>query len=108
MRENTILPVGYEASKPDYDYGSNITLHIFNLTGEAERTVYNTEGERIFTVKGKKNGDTLSFFLDKLPKGAKILLRNVSSVSEVTGANTELSDLGTLLILKDNEITVKL
>jgi hypothetical protein len=70
--------------------------------------VYNTEGERIFTVKGKKNGDTLSFFLDKLPKGAKILLRNISSVTHVAGADYESCRLGILLTVNDTEIKVEL
>ncbi len=108
VRENTILPIGYERSKPDYDYGKDVTLNVFNITDKAERTVYDAEGNAIFTVNCVKNGDTLGFFLDKLPKGAKILLRNVSSVSSVTGADASSCDLGLLLTLKDKDITVTL
>jgi alpha-D-xyloside xylohydrolase len=108
VRENTILPIGCNKSVPDYDYGENITLHVFNLTKNASRTVYNSDGEYIFTVTGEKNGDTLSFSIDKLPKGARILLRGISNVVSVTGAHCEKCELGTVLILNGNKISVKL
>ena len=108
VRENTILPIGNEKCVPDYDYGCNLTLHVFSLTKNAERTVYDTEGNRIFTVKGERNGEELRFSLDKLPNGAKILLRNINTVSSVLGATSEKSDLGTLLTLNDTEIKVNL
>ncbi|MBR7101571.1 MAG: alpha-xylosidase, partial [Clostridia bacterium] len=108
VRENTVLPMGYEISKPDYDYADNIALHVFNLTDKAERTVYDTDAKPVFTVKCEKKGNTLSFLLDKLPKVAKIILRNIHSVSSVAGADYESCELGISLVLKGNEITVKL
>ena len=107
VRENTILPVGSNKSVPDYDYPEDITLHVFNLTN-AKRTVYGADGEYAFTVNGEKNGDTLSFSFDKLPKGAKILLRGVSDIKSVTGAHCEIRELGALLTLDNTKISVKL
>ena len=107
VRENTILPVGSNKSVPDYDYCEDITLHVFNLTN-AKRTVYGADGEYAFTVNGEKNGDTLSFSFDKLPKGAKILLRGVSDIKSVTGAHCEPCKLGALLTLDNTKISVKL
>lgn len=108
VRENTILPVGYNKLIPDYNYGENTTLHIFNLTKNAKCTVYDAEGEHAFTVIGEKNGDTLSFSFDKLPKGARILLRGISDVTVVKGATCEANELGALLVLNESEISVKL
>ena len=106
VRENTILPVGSEATVPDYDYGKDITLHVFNLENSAERSVYNTDGEHIFTVKGERNENTLTFTFDKMPNGAKILLRGVKEASSVQGATLESTPLGTLLTLNVAEIKV--
>ena len=106
VRENTILPMGSEVSLPDYDYGSDITLHVFNLTDKAERTVYNTEGKSIFTVKCEKNEEAIKFSFDELPKNAKIMLRNISAVSSVNGAESKSSQLGTLLTINDKEVLV--
>jgi alpha-D-xyloside xylohydrolase len=93
---------------PDYDYGTNTTLHVFNLTKNAKCTVYDVDGEHAFTVLGEKNGDTLSFSFDKLPNGAKILLRGISNVASVTGASFKKCELGALLTLTDSEISIKL
>ena len=106
VRENTILPVGSEATVPDYDYGKDITLHVFNLENSAERSVYNTDGEHIFTVKGERNENTLTFTFDKMPNGAKILLRGVKEALSVQGATLESTPLGTLLTLNAAEIKV--
>ena len=106
VRENTILPVGSEATVPDYDYGKDITLHVFNLENSAERSVYNTDGEHIFAVKGERNENTLTFTFDKMPNGAKILLRGVKEASSVQGATLESTPLGTLLTLNVAEIKV--
>ena len=108
VRENTILPQGSQASTPDYDYGDNIVLHVFNLTNCANRTVYDTSGEEIFSVKGERSKDTISFYFDKLPKSAQILLHNIKTVSNVKGADYKLSDKGIILIPNDTEITMNL
>ena len=107
VRENTILPIGSETTRPDYDYGKDITLHVFNLEKCAERIVYDTEGKEIFKINGERNGSTIRFTFDKLPKNAKILLRNINNVSKVNGADIEKCDLGTLLTVKDTEVTVE-
>ena len=107
VRENTILPIGSETTRPDYDYGNDITLHVFNLEKCAERIVYDTEGKEIFKINGERNGSTIRFTFDKLPKNAKILLRNINNVSKVNGADIEKCDLGTLLTVKDTEVTVE-
>ncbi len=108
VRENTILPIGSETTRPDYDYGSGVTLHVFNLEKYAERTVYDTEGREIFKVNGERSGKKLKFTFDKLPNNAKILLRNINEVSNVKGAEVEKCDLGALLTLQDTKITVEI
>ncbi|MBQ8392425.1 MAG: alpha-xylosidase [Clostridia bacterium] len=108
IRENTILPIGKDITRPDYDYGNGITLHIFELNDKAEITVYGTDSNPIFTVKCEKNGNTVRIFLDKLPENAKVLLRNITDIKAVFGAVKEACDLGTVLNLVSKEITVQL
>ena len=108
VRENTILPIGNERSKPDYDYGSDVTLNVFNLSESASCTVFDIEGEQIFTVNGARNGNTITFSFDKLPKNVKILLRNITTVSSTTGATAATCNLGTLLTVTDAKLTVEL
>jgi len=108
VRENTILPIGGTISCPDYDYGRDVTLNVFNLTGKTECTVYGSDSNRLFTVKGERNGNKLSFTLDTLPSGAKILLRNIFSTASVVGADVSSCDLGTMLTITDKNVTVSI
>ncbi len=108
VRENTLLPIGSEITRPDYDYTKDLSLHIFELTDKAETTVFSTDAEPVLNVKAEKKGDTVSVFLDKLYKGTKIVLRNVERISSVTGAEATVSDIGIVLKASDTEIIVKL
>ena len=108
VRENTILPIGSETLVPDYDYGNGVILNVFSLTNAAKCTVYNTDGKELFTVSGENSDNTLRFSFDKLPQNAKILLRNISSVSSVKGATAKYCHLGTALTVNDTEITVQI
>ena len=108
VRENTILPIGGERTKPDYDYASDVTLNVFNLSESASCTVFDTEGEQVFTLNAKRNGNTISFSFDKLAKNVKILLRNINTVSSITGASANSCNLGTLITVDNTTVTVEL
>ena len=108
VKENTILPIGGERTRPDYDYSKDLSLHIFELSDKAEATVYSTDASAILTVKAEKNGGTVSIFLDKLYDGTNIVLRNVNKTSSVKGADVTASDLGIVLKATDTKIVVEL
>ena len=46
--------------------------------------------------------------LDKLPDGAKVLLRNINNIKSVSGAEASTDKLGTLLHLSDKTIVIEL
>ena len=108
VRENTVLPIGGEVKKPDYDYTKDLSLHIFELKDKAEATVFSTDAEPVLKVKAEKNGNTVSVFLDKLYEGTKIVLRNVGKISSVIGADASVSDLGVVLKATNTEIIINL
>jgi alpha-D-xyloside xylohydrolase len=108
VKENTILPIGGERTRPDYDYSKDLSLHIFELSDKAEATVYSTDASAILTVKAEKNGGTVSIFPDKLYDGTNIVLRNVNKISSVKGADVTASDLGIVLKATDTKIVVEL
>lgn len=108
VRENTILPIGNVNNTPVYDYEKGVTLNVFSLTDRAECTVYNTEGEQVFTVTGSRNGEELSFTFNCLPENSSILLRNITSVSNANGATIKQSDKGIILTPTNTQITVQL
>ena len=61
VRENTILPVGSRADRPDYDYTDGLTLRLYQIADGAEvtRTVCNTAGEPVLTAVARRTGDKI-------------------------------------------------
>lgn len=107
-RENSIIPFGADNTKPDYDYAENITLHIFKLKDKANVRSCDTHGNEVLRAEAVREGDMITVSLDKLPDGAKVLLRNINNIKSVSGAEASADKLGTLLHLSDKTIVIEL
>lgn len=61
-RPNTILAVGNNSERPDYDYAEGITLYLVNMEdGKATETaVTDLQGNTVLTVKARRNGKTVT------------------------------------------------
>ena len=61
VRENTILPVGGQDGRPDYDYAEGLTLRIYNLAdgASARREVCGTDGKVFLTAEVCRKGDAI-------------------------------------------------
>ncbi|MGN0652978.1 MAG: hypothetical protein ACI4KN_08250 [Gemmiger sp.] len=108
VRQNTLLPIGACDNTPVYDYGSSLTLRVYSLTDRAERTVFDTHGQKIFTAAAVRKGNTVTVTLDTLPKNLTLLLVNVTKVTDVSGAKAELSPEGILLHAAEQTISYTL
>ncbi len=66
VRENTILPVGKEKERPDYDYTEDLTIRIYQLKdgARAERVIYNTAGEKVLTITAVRTGEEIRVQLE--------------------------------------------
>ncbi len=81
VKPNTILPIGNHDSRPDYDYLTDISYHIFNLSSEAtlHLPVYNIENEQEELIKlVKEDNEIIINRTSKKP--AKFILRNIDHV----------------------------
>lgn len=96
-RENSILPVGGNDSDVEYDYGKDLTLHVFELTGTASCDVVNMKGEHILTVSAKNQDGRVSMSFEGRAEGLKVLLRNVEAVENLSGAAAQKTEQGLLL-----------
>ena len=70
---------------------------IFALKDEASFTVYDSKAEKMLTVKAVKKDGKVTVSFDGRAENLKIVLRNVNSVSDVTGAVAHPGDLGMVL-----------
>ena len=110
VRENSILPMGADDQNVEYDYGKDLTLHVFQLKNQAAADVKDKDGKDLLTVTGKNENGTLRFAFTGKAENLRILLRNVFEVSSVSGAEMEQTEQGILLSVNGdlNEITVKM
>ena len=61
IRPNTILPLGTNDQRPDYDYADGVTLVVSSFTDGAETTVEipDLKGETVMTATAKREGDQI-------------------------------------------------
>ena len=96
-RENSIIAIGANNQEPDYDYGKDLTLHVFELSDKASAKITDSRGNDMLSVCAKNEGGRVTIHFDGRAEGLKVLLRNVKSVSNLTGATAEAHEFGTLL-----------
>lgn len=101
-RENSILPIGANNQQPDYDYGKDLTLHVFELSDRADATVTDSKGADMLQVTAKNENGCVSIHMEGKAEDLSILMRNVRSVSDVHGAVASEHELGTLLTVDAN------
>lgn len=63
VREHSIIAIGSRNDCPDYDYGEDVTLHVYALKdGETAQTVvYNMNNEIALSASFKKEGSIITF-----------------------------------------------
>lgn len=96
-RENSIIAVGADKENVEYDYGKNLTLHVFSLKNRAEADIRDMHGDKLLNVTAENNGGRVTINLAGRAENLQILLRNVSEVKNLSGAEAEPHEFGTLL-----------
>ncbi len=102
VKENSIVAIGDNNSEADYDYLNGTTLNVFNLTGQVSTELCDSLGNKKLEVSASIADNKVTIELDGSYKNLKILMRNVESVVDLSGAVCEKHELGTLIILEDN------
>jgi alpha-D-xyloside xylohydrolase len=88
VRENTLLAVGANKERPDYDYADGVELHLFALQDGCEATaaVRNLDGEVVLTVTVTRQERCLQVAMSGVAKPCSLLLRGIE---KLTAAPTE-------------------
>jgi alpha-D-xyloside xylohydrolase len=99
VRPNTILPLGANDSRPDYDFADGVTFHLFALEEGAavSRTIPNLQGQPELTLHTRREGSTLHLAADGATKPWAVVLRGATAVTTITGGTTEPHQEGILL-----------
>ncbi|QII50615.1 alpha-xylosidase [Bacillus paralicheniformis] len=103
VRENTLLPLGQESGRPDYDYLDDVTFCLYQLKDgcTAEQTIYNEKCEAM-TVRASRHENTITVKTAGVQKKWKLLIRGLSVTSVINGAAEALQE-GTAIQPKEKD-----
>jgi alpha-D-xyloside xylohydrolase len=107
-RPNSIIPVGANDARPDYDFADGVVLHIFALDGATAvaTTIPTLTGAPALTLHVQQTGDTLHIHAAGASKPWSVLLRGGVGVTAVENGTTQPNPLGTLVQPTDGAQTL--
>jgi Alpha-glucosidases, family 31 of glycosyl hydrolases len=109
VRPNSVIAVGNNKEKTEYDYVNDVTLHVFELQdGNVETLLYDLEGNLETTFCFEQKGKMLDISCIGKGKPWKVLLRGISAVGSVENGDLESTELGTLVIPKSNVESIRI
>lgn len=110
VRPNSLIAVGSEDQRPDYDYADGVTLHLFELEegGRAEARVCNLHGQPELTVVAERQNNTIRLQANGASKPWFVLLRGVSSVASAEGAEIQADASGTRIVPQASTVNIVL
>ncbi|MDO3410779.1 alpha-xylosidase [Saccharibacillus sp. CPCC 101409] len=109
VKQGTLLAVGSQDGKPDYDYANGVTLHLFNLEDgqTASANIVGTDAEQQLEASAVRSGNEIKISVSG-GSDVKIVLRGIESASNVDGASHETGEQGLVLTPAGGSVTVTL
>ncbi len=104
VRENSIIAVGNESGRPDYDYASGVVLHLFELKdgASASTVVYNMDGESELSCKAVRNGNSITIEVEGAEKPWSMVLRGIDRIGAAEGAEIKPGSNGVVIVPEEN------
>jgi alpha-D-xyloside xylohydrolase len=109
-RPNSLIPVGAQDGRPDYDFADGVTLHLFELAdgGRAEAVVPGLDGAPSMTATASREGNSIRITAAGATQPWRVLLRGVEAVRSVVGGVAAADALGTLVTAEAGTLTIHL
>ncbi|MDO8969970.1 MAG: glycoside hydrolase family 31 protein, partial [Saprospiraceae bacterium] len=108
VRPNTILPVGANDQRPDYDFAEGVTFHIFELADGANlvKSIYGVNGEKALTLRVIRLENEITLQSSDESKNWKVLLRGLLSSTSISGGTIKQIDSGLMVTAESNRIKI--
>ncbi len=100
VRSNSIIPVGPEEQRPDYEYANGVTFHVFELDDGAtcQAMVPTQTGEVAAIASASRAGQNVKVQVHSSPGSWRVLLRGTSKTHcQVNGGTADPDALGVLI-----------
>ncbi len=95
-RPGSLIPMGADGTRPDYDYAAGVAFHLFELAeGEtASAAVHGEEGEPRLELGVARRGGRIEVEARGAVADWSLVLRNLRSVASVAGGRAAADPLG--------------
>jgi alpha-D-xyloside xylohydrolase len=97
VRQNTLLAIGSNEQRPDYNYIDGLEFHLFALQDghSASTMIRDLQGKIVLTARITRQGNQLHILLSKLTKPCSLVLRGnkrsiITSTDEMIGVQETL------------------
>lgn len=99
-RENSLIPVGADDSRPDYEYADGVTFHLFELQDGAfaDAIVTDQKGAEKLKATASRNASEIAFRTEGSSTGWRLLLRGIPAVASVEGGSAEATKDGVVIV----------
>lgn len=100
VKENSLIPVGAEDGRPDYDYADGVTLELFALQDGAQAfaDVPDLTGASALRVTASRSGGEVTLLAEGRTAAWSLLLRGMEAVASVQGGLAENTARGVRII----------
>jgi alpha-D-xyloside xylohydrolase len=109
-RQNSIIPMGAQDSRPDYDFADGVSLHLFELQDGAAATVNvpTISGDEGMQVQASRRGQTIDVHVGGTSRPWSVVLRGVGQVQSVEGGAASPDRLGTRVAAAERASSMKI
>jgi alpha-D-xyloside xylohydrolase len=99
VRPNTLLAIGANDQRPDYDYADDVELHLFELGdgSSASARVVDVKGAPELVVAAEREGNCIRVSAVDAGQPWTLILRGVSEIAEVEGGTWTTGENGAII-----------
>jgi alpha-D-xyloside xylohydrolase len=110
VKPNSIIAVGQQDNKTDYDFADGVSLHVFQLSdGEsATAEIVNLQAEKELDVKATRSGSVIEVTTSGVGKVWTVVLRGINDVASVVGGNSKSGADGVVITPVAGAASVKI
>ena len=112
VRPNSLIAIGNNSQKPDYDYTDSTAFHLFALEDGAlaQAVIPAADGSTQFTLNVRREGKQLHVCGTGNARNWSLCLRNIHSVSAATNGSVQSDEMGIIITPQQgcSELTVSL
>ncbi|MDF2614740.1 MAG: alpha-xylosidase [Clostridia bacterium] len=110
VKPNTLLAIGSNKTKPDYDYADHAELHLYELSdgSSAHCVIPDLDGNTLLTASAHRTNEIIHLSLSDLAYNSTFILHNINEVKHITGGSFQSTSSGVTILPHALNIKIQL